>query len=685
MSFGFSRLGTGGRLTIAGTPSLGHTTVSVASLSFTDTLAGSNPATQQFTVTNTGQGSIGTPVVTASQPWLTTTMTGSGPWTVTVGCLTGSLGIATYTDTITVAASNADNPPVAVAVTFIVTASVAHGNYVAPDVTTLPTGITWDATNGRPSGGVFLTDYAKPTFSGTNRAATGRAAVQAAIDASVDGDLVTVDVASTIQTIGTSSPALNLPNRGTSGWVNIRPSTFASLPAYTKGDAVSNWDKTKRVTSADTANLWKIETLHNNTPVFTFAQGSQGWWIDGMEARVESSFNGTFDDAVVKIQANTQTQSSHQPDRIVINHSWIHNNSVPSRASRGITGNAKNLGIFHSTIEGFEATGKDTQAFISFNGEGPIALVGSMFGGMAENVFFGGADPSITGLNPTNIDIRFNYIPKQNGWAGNANLKNMLEFKKGVNAFVFGNVFDGGYWGGQQHSLVLKATNQSSGDPTALLQNVIVAYNKWYNQNAGFVNIAGNSETYVSAKMNHVEVAHNVVYAGTLVPGSPGTPTGTNKPIQVLLDSHSNPSAGYDYVRIHHNSLSIAGNSHLFIGDPPSAQNYTNFRFDSNVNDKTGQFGFIFATGGATNKTCLDSMLGSANWQCRTNAMASNTNLGTLNASSYNNIATSQQIYTSATDFTIPIASTALKAKGYDGDDPGALILLVDTHTANIR
>jgi hypothetical protein len=106
--------------------------LSPTSLSFSATAGGSNPASQNVTVSNSGGGTLASPTTTISygsgSGWLTVTTQGSSaPFTLLTQPATGSLAAGTYTATVSVASSGASNTPQTYSVTFTVSASGGGG------------------------------------------------------------------------------------------------------------------------------------------------------------------------------------------------------------------------------------------------------------------------------------------------------------------------------------------------------------------------------------------------------------------------------------------------------------------------------------------------------------------------------------------------------------------------------
>ena len=62
------------------------------------------------------------------------------------------------------------------------------------------------------------------------------------------------------------------------------------------------------------------------------------------------------------------------------------------------------------------ASGLDTQAICGWNGPGPYTITNNYLEAAGENILFGGADPSIPNLVPSNITVTGNYLTKQLAW-----------------------------------------------------------------------------------------------------------------------------------------------------------------------------------------------------------------------------------------------------------------------------
>jgi hypothetical protein len=106
--------------------------VSPANLAFNATVGGSNPTAQSLMISNSGGGSLGAWTATASQPWLTLSIPGgssgssvsaSGPQTISASVAVGTLSASTYSDIINISAQGASPSTQTVNVSFVVSSS----------------------------------------------------------------------------------------------------------------------------------------------------------------------------------------------------------------------------------------------------------------------------------------------------------------------------------------------------------------------------------------------------------------------------------------------------------------------------------------------------------------------------------------------------------------------------------
>lgn len=575
-------------------------------------------------------------------------------------------------------------------------------NYVGP-IYTQPNGVYWSNILGRHVGCVIndLDLYGIPNFNGTvtqcftqNEAQT---AINNAAASGTAGDVIEIDPSIVLGTTGGNQSALRLPVRNVStGYIQIRPllANYNALPAYTSGNSPSFWGSSSQIKPSDSANLIKLEQRHVNTSVMAFAKGTSGWWLSGFEAypgatTPTNSGNLVWCEGCDPGIGPNQTLISDQPDRIIFDRWYAHNRAVsPINVRRAFIANGKNLAFLHCYIENMFWLGQDSQAIISYNCEGPLAVLGSFLEGMAENFFIGGADPAISGVNPSDIHFQYNTVYKRPEWNNQSGCKNQLEAKKGKRVCFANNKLDGNYHQGQFFAITLKATNQNGGDPTARLEDVTTWGNVLINNYTGFYTPAGNSETPVSAKMARIECAHNLQYKVPGAFGDVGCPPDRNslRLIGFFNDSHVG-GGGYPDIYTHHNSISCIqslANDLVAIADWPYTANWVNFAFKSNVTDAASLFGPVYASNVGANLAALGII---GDWEYATNG-GPNTGAqyaAALLASPHNNkaIVPASIFVDPYTDLRL-VDGSPLKLAGYDGLDIGANVELVLSHLYGI-
>jgi hypothetical protein len=157
------------------------------------------------------------------------------------------------------------------------------------------------------------------------------------------------------------------------------------------------------------------------------------------------------------------------PTDIIFDRTWIHGTPT-CQCKRGVTFNGKRLAVVDSYISDIHVDGQDTQAIIGYNGPGPFKIVNNELEAAGENVMFGGADPAIANLVPSDMEIRRNHFFKPLTWkVGDPSylgmhwtVKNLLEIKNGQRVVIDGNLFENSWVDGQNGVAVsLKSSNQN--------------------------------------------------------------------------------------------------------------------------------------------------------------------------------------------------------------------------------
>jgi hypothetical protein len=334
--------------------------------------------------------------------------------------------------------------------------------------------------------------------------------LQAAIDAAKPGDVIELAQGATY------TGHFTLPNKGTtSSWIIIRPASSVQLPS-----------EGTRMSPATAANLRlpRIITPDDVAAIRTI-DGANHYRLVGLEVTVSSqaSNNGLIllggGDA-----SEGQTTLASVPRDLVLDRMYIHGGSVTS-LKRCIALNSAASAVIDSYVSECHAEGYDAQAVGGWNGPGPFKIVNNYLEGSGENIMFGGGDASITGLVPSDIEIRRNHIAKQTSWRGGRWLiKNLLEFKDAQRVLIEGNVFENTWASAQDGSaLVLWSANQYGRATWTAMRDVTIRKNIIRNAGAGFILAAMSS--YQSIPAARIAITDNLIY-GIGAPGFDGTGRG---------------------------------------------------------------------------------------------------------------------------------------------------------------
>jgi hypothetical protein len=99
--------------------------------------------------------------------------------------------------------------------------------------------------------------------------------------------------------------------------------------------------------------------------------------------------------------------------------------------------------ILNSWISDIKSTDQDSQAIAGWNGPGPFSIRNNYLEAAGENFLLGGADPAISGLVPTGITFRDNWVRKLPAWRGGGwQVKNLLELKSARGVVIENNLFE---------------------------------------------------------------------------------------------------------------------------------------------------------------------------------------------------------------------------------------------------
>ena len=319
--------------------------------------------------------------------------------------------------------------------------------------------------------------------------------LQKALDNAKPGDTIVVDAGKVYR------GPFTLPTKPGSSYITIQSSRAAELPEGV------------RVGPAQSALLAKLVSA-NVEPVIKTTPGAHHYRFVGVEISTATEKDKIYD--LVRLGESKQT-SADVPHDIVIDRSWIH--GWPTQdVQRGIALNGAEITVSNSSITDIHGRGYDTQAICGWNGPGPFHIINNYLEASGENILFGGADPSITNLVPSNIEIRRNHIFKPLRWKMNDptyagihwTVKNLLELKMARNVVIDGNVLENS-WGDAQigYAVLFTVRNQDGRAPWAIIENVTFTNNIIKNSEQG-IQTLGSDNLNPSQQSRGLRIANNL-------------------------------------------------------------------------------------------------------------------------------------------------------------------------------
>src|SRR5689334_8056387 len=216
--------------------------------------------------------------------------------------------------------------------------------------------------------------------------------LQAAINNAAPGDTIILDAGATYR------GPFTLPKKTGDLYITIQSSRAAEI--------------TGRVSPSQSALLAKLRSSIAD-PIIRTAAGAHHYKLIGLDVSTVSATDFIYD--LVRLGEPGQSDLASVPHHLVLDRLWIHEFSTQD-VQRGISLNSADTAITNSYISDIHSVGFDTQAICGWNGPGPYQIINNYLEAAGENILFGGADPSISNLVPSNIEIRRNYLFKPLHW-----------------------------------------------------------------------------------------------------------------------------------------------------------------------------------------------------------------------------------------------------------------------------
>lgn len=322
--------------------------------------------------------------------------------------------------------------------------------------------------------------------------------LQAALDLAEPGDVIALEAGATF--VGN----FVLPRKSGAAWIVIRPASEGVAPA-----------PGTRITPA-ASQLPKIITPNAEAAIRT-APGAHHYRLVGLEISVAPGVANNH--GLVKFGDGSSAQRSLAdiPHDLIVDRCYVHG-APQGNLTRGVALNSARSSVIDSYISDCHGAGFDTQAIAGWNGPGPFKIVNNYLEGAGENVMFGGADPSIPNLVPSDIEFRDNYCAKPLAWKRNEpgftgkawTVKNLFELKNARRVLITGNLFEHNWVDAQNgFAILFTVRNQDGGAPWSVVEDVTFANNVVRHAAAG-INILGRDNLHPSGQVRRIQIKNNL-------------------------------------------------------------------------------------------------------------------------------------------------------------------------------
>jgi cellulose synthase/poly-beta-1,6-N-acetylglucosamine synthase-like glycosyltransferase len=241
--------------------------------------------------------------------------------------------------------------------------------------------------------------------------------------------------------------------------------------------------------------------------------GAHHYRFVGLEFAPKS---GSFVSTLIQF-GDTEASAAAVPHHLIVDRCYVHGDArIGSR--RGIALNARDAAVIDSYVSDFKEVGADSQAISGWNGPGPLKIANNYLEAAGENIMFGGADPKIQDLVPSDIEIVRNHLAKPLRWRkGDPSfegvewtVKNLFELKNARRVTVNGNLLEYN-WPQAQNGFAILFTvrNQDGAAPWSTIEDVTFSNNLVRHVAAG-INMLGRDDNNPSQQAKRIAVRNNL-------------------------------------------------------------------------------------------------------------------------------------------------------------------------------
>jgi hypothetical protein len=317
--------------------------------------------------------------------------------------------------------------------------------------------------------------------------------LQAAIDRAKPGDVITLEPGATY--VGN----FTLPATTGSEYITLRSAAESSrFPEGRVGPEHEKWMPTLRSPNVE--------------PALATKPGAHHWRLQWLAFRANQD---GFNDIITLGDGSDEARDPRAvPHHLTLDALIIRGDAAKGQ-KRAIALNSASTIIRNCDIREIKAIGQDSQAIAGWNGPGPFTIENNYLEAAGENIMFGGADPAIRDLVPSDITIAGNYLTKPLEWRVNGSpwtVKNLFELKNARRVLVEHNVFEHNWEAAQPgYAILFTPNNQDGRAPWTVVSDVTFRYNIVRHVSSA-INILGYDYTNPSRQTRQIEIRQNLFY-----------------------------------------------------------------------------------------------------------------------------------------------------------------------------
>jgi hypothetical protein len=340
---------------------------------------------------------------------------------------------------------------------------------------------------------------AAPVRSGNTINVPARGDFQKALNIARPGDTIILEAGASYT--GPFTLPFKPGSNSDSDFITIQSSALSQLPSASQ-----------RVAPSHAPLMPKLLSPGNNQPALLTAPYSHHYRLIGLEISPRDASAILRDIILLGDGSANQNSLSMIPHHLVLDRCYIH--AWPTQETiRAVALNSAYTDITNCYISEIHHKSNDSQAIWGWNGPGPFQIINNYLEASGENAGFGGSDPPIANLIPSDITIRHNTFSKPVSWRGVWAVQNLFEIKSGQRVMIEGNLFENCWVSVQAgFAIVLTVRNQTGGAPWSTIRDVEFRNNIVRHSGSG-VNLLGNDSTdasYRSVEMENVRIENNM-------------------------------------------------------------------------------------------------------------------------------------------------------------------------------